>query len=439
MVYLATQGASQLQVSVVAASTYAAALMFGIQGGSLSDSLSKRIALVLGYLAQAALCLLVPYFWGTDVGALLFIMFLASAINQVVTPSFKSAIALVATPEQMATVSASVTIVGSFASVIGSAFIAPVLIKYTSIEVILGVGGTIYLLGAIRTWKLPRLEKTQPLFQALRSTEWRPVALSQGTHARWIVRRRAVATMILAGGIAVALRGAFNSLVPVYVRDVLDADPANSVYIFAPAGIGWLIWTLAGPFLMAWIGERRLALMGIGVLSVSTVLFGLVGPIAADLAPFGPLRLFSVVSGSQVSDNVLAAGLIALPANLWSTVTGAAVQVYINRRVPVATQGATFGLQEVQENGLTFLTVISMGALASVVGPQAVFVMAPFVVIAPVIMLLRYAYRHRRGDPVGPGEALGMLTDTSLDQPKRRRRRKRTTTPTTPPPGPLGY
>jgi predicted MFS family arabinose efflux permease len=130
--------------------------MFGIQGGSLADSLSKRLALVLGYLAQAALCLLVPYLWGTGVGALMLIMFLTGAINQVVTPSIKSATALVATPVQLATVAASISIVGSVASAIGSAFLAPVLIKYTSIDVVLadwrvaaevasgpkGIGGT---------------------------------------------------------------------------------------------------------------------------------------------------------------------------------------------------------------------------------------------------------------------------------------------------------
>ncbi|MEZ4499950.1 MAG: hypothetical protein R2839_07675 [Thermomicrobiales bacterium] len=67
MVYLAIQGATQLQISLVSASTYAAALAFGIQGGSLSDSLSKRLALATGYLAQAMLCIL----WCRSSGALM--------------------------------------------------------------------------------------------------------------------------------------------------------------------------------------------------------------------------------------------------------------------------------------------------------------------------------------------------------------------------------
>ena len=424
MVYLATQEATQLQISLIAASTYAAALLFGIQGGSLSDSLSKRIALVLGYLAQAMLCLLVPYYWGTSVGALMFIMFLTSALNQIVTPSIKSATALVATPAQLATVAAAISIAGSVASAVGSAFLAPLLIKYTNINVVLAVGGLIYIAGAIRTWHLPRTEQTGPLIAALRSTEWRPTALSLKANAQWIVSQRGVATMILVGGIVVAMFEAFNTLIPVYVRDVLDANPANSVFIFAPAGVGFLIGTLATPRLMAMVGERRLALIALGFLSVSMVLFGLVEYVAPVLAPLSPLRIVEWVTGMNISDKVLAASLIALPANFGSTASGASVQVYINRRIPLETQGATFGLQEVQENALTLVAVMGLGGIASIAGAQLVFIFTPFVAIGSVMWLLRYSYRQNLDQQLTPREAIMLLGDSSLDEQKPLRKRR---------------
>jgi MFS family permease len=427
MVYLASQNASQLQVSIVAASTYAAALLFGIQGGSLSDSLSKRIALVFGYLSQAALCLLVPYYWGTDVGALMFIMFLTSAINQVVTPSIKSATALVATPAQLATVSATISIVGSVASAVGSAFLAPLLIKYTTIEVVLAVGGLIYIVGAVRTWGLPSTEQAGPILAALRAAEWRPRALSLSANARWIVSQRGVATMILVGGIVVAMFEGFNTLIPIYVRDVLDSDPANSVFIFAPAGIGFLLGTLATPTLMGWMGERKLALVALGFLSVSMVLFGAVELVAPYLAPFSPLRIVEWLTGMNINDKVLAASLIALPANFGSTAAGVSVQVYINGRVPLETQGATFGLQEVQENALTLVAVLGLGGIANIVGAQLVFIFTPVVAIGAVLWMLRYAYRDSLEEPLGPRAAFGMLADASYDKPKRRRRRPKPT------------
>ena len=55
-----------------------------------------------------------------------------------------------------------------------------------------------------------------------------------------------------------ALFEGINSLLPVYVREVLDENPANSIYIFAPAGIGYLIGAVGGPRLIHRFGERRL-------------------------------------------------------------------------------------------------------------------------------------------------------------------------------------
>jgi MFS family permease len=415
MVYLATEGATQFQISLVSASSYAAALMLGIQGGTLSDSLSKRLALVTGYVAQAALCFLVPIFWGTTVGALMFVMFMASALNQIITPSIKSATALVATPAQLATVSASITVIGSIASAVGSTFMAPLLIKHTSIKTVMFVAGLIYVVGALRTLKLPAAEQAMKLTAAVRSVEWKPKSLSLKWNAEWIVSQRSVATIILAGGIVVAMFEAFNTLMPVYIRDVLDADPANAVYIFAPAGIGFLIGTFATPWLMALIGERRLVLASLAIMCVSTFLFGIVESVAPILAPFSPLRIFEWLLDIDINDNILAASLIAVPANFGSTAAGAAVQVYINRRVPLVRQGATFGLQEVQENALTLVAVLTLGAIANVVGAQFVFMFAPFVAVGAVIWLLRYAFRQSGDTEFTSRQALGMMTDSSLD------------------------
>ena len=416
MVYLAEEGATQLQISLVAASTYAAALLFGIQGGMFSDTLSKRIALVVGYVAQALLCVLVPIFWGTDVAQLMFIMFMTSAINQIVTPSIKSATALVTTPAQLATVSATVSVAGSIASAIGSAFLAPVLIRTSGIQAVLIVGGILYLFGAIRTLKLPAEETAMKMQDAIRSIEWKPAALSLKWNAQYLVRERGVATMVLVGAIVVALFEAFNTLIPVYVRDVLDADPANSVFIFAPAGVGFLIATFFAPKMIHRYGERRLAMFSLLCLSISMMLFGMVEAIAPVVAPFSPLRIVGWLLDIEINQNILAASVIAVPANFGSTAAGAAVQVYINRRVPQVSQGATFGLEEVQENALTLVSVVTLGVIASVVGAQIVFILAPVVVIGIVIWLVDYSYRATLNLDLSARESFQMLRDHSLDE-----------------------
>jgi MFS family permease len=414
MVYLARQGASQFAISLVSAATYLAPLLLGLQGGTLSDSLSKRIALIAGFIAQAAVVILIPIFFGTNTIELVLIMFLSSALMQVVTPSLKSAVAIVASPGQLATTSALVGLVGSIASAIGSSFLAPWLIKVSGINAVLGVAGFFYLLGAIRAYKLPDEEAASSTRDAIKAVDWKPKALSLRANARWIIDHRAVGTMILTGAIVVALFEATNTLMPVYVRDVLDADPANSIYIFAPAGIGYLIGTFAAPWLMAKYGERRLAIIALISSGIATMMLGFINQVDSFFAIFSPLRLLELFD-IQLSDAVLAAGVISIPLNFGSCAAGAAVHTFINRTVPLVQQGATFGLEEVQENGLTLAAVIILGAISNVTGPKIVFILAPPVIIAFVIWLLRYTYKVGNLTVPTRREAFESLMDDSAD------------------------
>jgi len=278
------------------------------------------------------------------------------------------------------------------------------------------VAGLIYAFGAIRAFAMPAEEAgAKSLREAVEGVEWRPTALSLRTTAAWIFAHRAVATMILMGAIVVAMYEAFITMIPVYVRDVLDADPTNAVYIFAPAGIGFLIGTFAAPRIMHRFGERAFALVSVVCVVGGLMLLGAISVVAPVIAPFSPLRLVGALFDVEIGDRVLAAGVIAIPANFGSCGAGVAVQTFINRRVPLVRQGATFGLQEVQENGLALLAVIALGGIANFVGPARVFLFAPPVVIGAVVWLLRYSARHAGQVELTRREALGSLWDSADD------------------------
>ena len=332
MVYLARGGASQFQLSLANGATFLAALLFGFQGGQVADSVPKRLALALGFGAQAALCFATPSLLGTGVGDLLLLIFVASVIAQVVSPGLKAAVSVVASPAQLATAGALVSVVGSIGSAIGSAFIAPLLIKTTGIETVLYVGGTLFVFGAIRVLALPQKSGEPSMRSAMTGVDWRSSALSLRATAQWIVEERQVGLVLLVGAIVVALYQGFNTLLPIYVRDVLEEDPADTIYIFAPAGIGFLVGALYGPRLIDRYGERRLAVASLGCMAGGMMLFGVIDTVAPLFALVSPLRLFELIDVS-ISDKTLAAGVIAIPTNFGSTAAGAAVQTFVNRRV----------------------------------------------------------------------------------------------------------
>jgi MFS family permease len=410
MVYLARQGASQFQISLASSASYLAALLFGLQGGMVADTVPKKRTLMVAFVVQAAICFSIPLFIGTDIAELLLLIFLTNAMAQVIGPGLKSAVALVATPKEMATTSALVSLVGSIGSAIGSAFLAPVLIKFSGINAVLLVTGVFYLLGAIRIRALPvERARSESLWVSLREAGLLPKALSLEYNARWIMEHKPVASMMLVGLLVSAPYEGFETLVPAYVRDVLHADPANSIYIFAPAGIGYFVGTVLGPWLIDKLGERNLAILSVWGVSAGLILLGLIDRVAPWFARFSPFRLLEAVAGVEIDEKVMAAGMIAIPANFSSTVGVAAVQNYINRTVPVEQQGGIFGLQEAQKNAVYLVTVFALGVVSLVVGPRYILVALPFIVLAIVLRLIRYSYTRIEGVEPARGRGFAFL------------------------------
>ena len=179
MVFLAAEGASQFEVSISKSAAFVAALLFGLQGGLLADSRPKRQILLIGFALLGVVCFITPFLLGTSIGDLLFAIFVSSAINQVVSPGFKSIVAIVSTPVELATTS-GLSNIGSIGSSIGSTFIAPVLIKRSGIDAVLVVSGVLYLLSAIRIYRLPAAEAfgKHETIGKLRDLDWKPRALS---------------------------------------------------------------------------------------------------------------------------------------------------------------------------------------------------------------------------------------------------------------------
>ncbi len=412
MVSLASHGAAQWEISLVSASTYLSAVLFGVQGGILADSLSKRVSIAGGYIVIAALYLALPVMFGAGIGQLLIVMFLSSAVMQVVSPSLKSAVALVSKPRDVAVVATSVSMISSIASALGSSFLAPVLIKVTSLNVLLVVASLILAVGAWETLKLPKTEHGAALRDAVRQVGWREHMFSLRRMAVWLVNYRWVGVLLLVGAIAVSLNEALNTLIPLYVRHVLDSDPTNTVYIFAPAGIGYLAGMLLTPLLIDRIGSRKLALISVFIMSGSMILLGLIDIVTPFVAPFSPLRLVGALFDQHINDKVLAASTIAMPANFGSTAAGSSVQTFINRRVPLAQQGATFGVQEVLENSATLVLILLAGVISGLVGPRLVFVVAPIVAFALVLWLIVYSFRVAAHQQIRVSDAWHELTNS---------------------------
>src|SRR5215218_10403715 len=171
-IYLAQNGASQIQVTLVAVTGYVAALLFGAQGGMVVDAVAKRTAMALGYALMAALCFVVPIVFGTDVVDLIFLAFMVSVIATVTSPAIKATVAVVATPAAMATVASMLNLFGSIGTAVGQAFVAPILIKVSGINACMFGAGIILATGAIWSLKVQDEPGRKSAKDAIRDTNW---------------------------------------------------------------------------------------------------------------------------------------------------------------------------------------------------------------------------------------------------------------------------
>ena len=407
-------GGSVFEASLVGMARLIPAAALGLYGGAVSDTLPKRVALGLGYGLQGAVCFLIPITFGTSLGPILLLVASVSTINQVVGPSEKAVIPLIASREQIGSAASLLSFSDSIATAVGTALLAPLIVKLWGITPLFYVCGIFLLLASIRVFSLP-LRQHISVREALSKVDLSEADLGVPVALRWLANHPAIGSMIIIGLIVSVLNTISATLGPSYVRDVLHTDPTNTVYVFAPAGIGALAAMAIAPRLIDWLGERLSAATGFLVATVSLFLMGAIDVVSPALAPLSALSLMGLF-GVDLGEEVQAAGAISLFAGFATSLTAISVQTYINRRVPVLQQGRTFGLQNVLTNGAALVWLLSLGGIAVQVGIKPILLIAPWFVLIGAYLLILLASRFAgREAPTGLE-----VVSTFWEEPPRR-------------------
>ncbi len=407
-------GGSVFEASLVGVARLVPAAALGLYAGAVSDTLPKRVALGLGYGLQGAVCFLIPITFGTSLGPILLLVVSVSAINQVVGPSEKAVIPLVASREQIGTAASFLSFSDSIATAVGTALLAPVIVKLWGITPLFFVCGVFLLLASIRVFSLP-LRQHISVREALSKVDLSEADLGVPVALRWLANHPAIGSMIVIGLVVSVLNTISATLGPSYVRDVLHADPTNTVYVFAPAGIGALAAMVIAPRLIDRLGERMPAAIGFLVATLSLFFMGAIDVVAPILAPVSALSLMDIV-GVDLGDEIQAAGTISLFAGFATSLTAISVQTYINRRVPVLQQGRTFGLQNVLTDAAALVPLLALGGIAVQVGIEPILLVAPWVVLIGAYLLILLA-SHFAGREAPTGLE---VVSTFWEEPPRR-------------------
>jgi hypothetical protein len=348
------------------------------------------------------------------------VIFAVRTLHQVSAPSEASAVPLVASSEELAAANSFLSLASSVGEVAGKALLAPVLVVAFDVDVVIALAGVLFFLSASRVLAFRHHEPDRDPPPA-----GEPAAriASTGAALRWLVDEPAAFWMLMLAAMASTVNVVLAVLAPQYVLDVLGVDPANALYVFAPASAAVVAGLLLAPPAIALWGERALATVGFALVALAMVALGLVTPLSERLG----WLLFIDVPG--VGPRVEMAGALSLPLGLGITLASAATQTYIGRYVPSEIHGRVFALLGVMKDGLAIVPLLGLGALASVVGVRAVITIAPGALLLLAYGVEWYALRWREPELdwriAGPGRKgpAGRAGGGRAARTRRRRRR----------------
>lgn len=386
-------GGSALDAAIVGVAGILPAAALGLLGSAVADLLPKRLALAFAYALQAALCVLVPNFVGTDLASIALLILAVNTLAQVSTPTESSILPYVATGEQLASANSLIGLAATAGIAVGTAFLAPILVVIFGVKVAFYVAGACLLLAANRVFDLPASGEALPRQGPDASLSGQnPMAM-----VRWLSERPTVATMLLVAVLAGTAQVVIQTLAPRFVVEVLETDAANSVYVFAPSAAGFVLALSITPILIRLVGERSTALGGFAIASSSLLLLGLIDVVAPIIAPVNPLRLPGLL-GAELGERLQAASVLALPLGVGLALSSTAVLTYINRRVPLTLQGRTFAFQSSLKNAVAIAPLLGLGGIASLVGVKPVLIATPFVLLGLAYWLLQLTRLYSEQD-----------------------------------------
>jgi MFS family permease len=399
LVAVAISSGSAFKASLVTAATLFPAAMLGLYAGEIADSLPKRIAIALAYGLSGATCFVIPTLFGTHVGSMLALVFFVTAFSQLASPAENSAVPLVANDRQLASATAMMGLASSIGTALGTAMLAPLLLKLTGARVVFYLAGLLLIIAMTRVLHvLSNRDVDAPSFELLAKRARTDRAF------RWLVRHPGVGAMVIVSVLVGVLNIVMAALAPIYVRDVLENDPTNTVYVMGPAGIAMTLAIVLAPWCIGLVGERTTAALGFSLVVLALFSLGMVeGNAAVVVDPVNPLRLVGLV-GLGLNESLRTVAFLSVPLGLGVGITDNAVKTHISRRVPLSLQGRTFAVRNTLESGIAIVPLLTRSGLASMIGVSAVLILAPIALYLFVILLLGIS--HRYGIDVGDPKAL---------------------------------
>ncbi len=369
------------------------AIIFGIPGGIVADSLPRRpmmVALNLTRFALICATLLVS----PSLAAVFALTLALWVIHQFYSPIESTVVASLVPPERFSNAQALHNLALALAQALGLVLMAPLILRFFDISVLFAICASLFLAAAGFAALLPRLDDqlandTVPaaavnadpgvIRQPARIGARRPGSITSSfqwflngwrmvSHDR-IALGAVLDDMLVGLGLASLL-----VIMPLYLEAVLNTAQENTTFVFAPAALGLVVGLRAAPALNTVLENRYIATLGLGLFALTVITLGFVVRLTDFVTGTLRLPLTDLSDAVGVSTYVLVVMVISIPAGFASALVGVAARSVLLSRVPPGARGQVIASQNLFQSLATLLPTFAVGIFADIVGVRVMAV-----------------------------------------------------------------
>jgi MFS family permease len=369
---------SSFNTALLLAASLIPSILFGIPAGFIVDFAPKRLVLTLGYVGRAAIAS-VLLATSPDLQDLLLLTAASSLVGQFLGSAEPATVPALVPPVRLPAANSWMVLAHVAAQAIGLVALAPLLVKQVGTDAVFACAVPLFLGAAAIVGFLGRdFSAAEP-----RRSQQKPDA-AQEVQTFSYNRRAYLATVYLT--ITVVMSKIVVVVFPAYAEDVLGIEPADIVFVAAPAAIGAGIGILLAPPLCR-LGAFQVASLTFVLSLIGMLALGFVADLRDVIQSNLDLGISFVEEEVGVSSVITVTMLLAIPVGLALSVNNIASRVVLNQEMPQRSQARAFAIQSTVSDLVSLIPVLGMGLAADSLGAGTALIASGVLAIGLAIYL----------------------------------------------------
>ncbi|MBI5946673.1 MAG: MFS transporter [Chloroflexi bacterium] len=381
---------SLLVLALVVPSTVA-----GIAAGVAADHLPKRILVVAGDLARAAICGYVAW-KGGGVAAYYLIAVGLSVSSQFAGSAEGAILPGVVRRHELARANAIGHAVTIAAQLAGFGALTPLALRvFDTPRILFAICGGLYVLAAGYGAAIGRVTSPERLEIGGRvEAPWWQAGWRQ-MRSDPAVMHAAVELTLIATTVII-----LGSLLPTYITDTLGLPIEVGAAVLIPGAAGMALGLRVAGFLAHRVPHGALSSAGFAAFVFLLAALAFVNPESEFLAGYGPFEWLNDVSLGDFDGGGVIAMMVVFPLGFAYAIVSVAAQTVLNDRVPLQLQGRVLATQGAMAALAASLPVLVAGGLSDLVGVTPVLALVAGATAVVAVANVRQPKTAAPGPPV---------------------------------------